>query len=443
MFRIVLLVSFLLIGVLPSFARGSVFHSFQSASIRKGELIDKIECRDNPAQSYALFLPSSYTPDRNWPILYAFDPGARGTIPVERFKEAAEKYGWIVAGSNNSRNGPWPPTANSWNAIYLDTHERFRIDDRRVYVTGFSGGARVALTIAALCKDCIAGVIASGAGFPARMLPDSSMHFLFFAAVGSDDFNFPEVTGLEDSLKQAGITHHIEVFNGSHEWPPSDVSMSAIEWMEFWAMKAGLRVRDENLISKVSQRESSREVNNAIREEQPFIKKQRELESTLLSLISQMRSATRQESLSSSPADPLPEVRTDELRFHDVISKLQQQSKAPEDSGTRRVARRVLGGVFIGLIEEGLNLLENTRSYREAAASFRLASEVNPDRFGPFFYLAAAYAMSGDKKQSLRALSTAVDKGLSDAKAVSENKWFVSLRNDARYAEILVRLTRR
>ena len=33
---------------------------------------------DDSTQSYALYLPSDYTPDRTWNLLLAFHPGARG-----------------------------------------------------------------------------------------------------------------------------------------------------------------------------------------------------------------------------------------------------------------------------------------------------------------------------------------------------------------------------
>src|SRR6185503_58837 len=137
----------------------------QNDPIPRGQIVDRVEALNDSSQTYALYLPSNYTPNRKWPVLYAFDPGARGRMPVERFKEAAEKYGWIVLGSNNSRNGPWNVTAAAWNAMLTDTHPRFAIDDERMYATGFSGGARVAVQIAAGCK-CLAGVIANGAGFP-------------------------------------------------------------------------------------------------------------------------------------------------------------------------------------------------------------------------------------------------------------------------------------
>src|SRR6185503_20157925 len=137
----------------------------QTHSIPRGQIVERVEALNDSSQSYTLYLPSNYTPDRKWPVLYAFDPGARGRIPVERFKEAAEKYGWIVLGSNNSRNGPMDVVVKAWNAMQTDTHQRFAIDEERMYATGFSGGARAAVRIAIACK-CLAGVIASGAGFP-------------------------------------------------------------------------------------------------------------------------------------------------------------------------------------------------------------------------------------------------------------------------------------
>jgi hypothetical protein len=56
-------------------------------------------------QSYALYLPSTYQPGRRWPVLFVFDPGARGANGVQHFQAAAEQFGYIVACSNNSRNG--------------------------------------------------------------------------------------------------------------------------------------------------------------------------------------------------------------------------------------------------------------------------------------------------------------------------------------------------
>src|SRR4051794_8103192 len=70
-----------------------------------GQIIPDVKCASDASQSYALYLPSNYTPDRTWPIIFGFDPGGRGQNAVDRYQAAAEKYGYIIAGSNNSRNG--------------------------------------------------------------------------------------------------------------------------------------------------------------------------------------------------------------------------------------------------------------------------------------------------------------------------------------------------
>src|SRR5213075_1314444 len=70
-----------------------------------GKVIPKVTCAGNSQQSYALYLPSQFSPNKRWPIIYAFDPAARGQVAVEAIRAAAERYGYIVVASNNSRNG--------------------------------------------------------------------------------------------------------------------------------------------------------------------------------------------------------------------------------------------------------------------------------------------------------------------------------------------------
>jgi predicted esterase len=445
----------------------------QTESIPRGQIVERIEALNDSSQSYALYLPSNYTPNRKWPVLYAFDPGARGRIPVERFKEAAEKYGWIVLGSNNSRNGPLDHAVNAWNAMQKDSHQRFAIDDERIYATGFSGGARAAVRIGVACK-CLAGVMASGAGFPVDLAPSPEMHFVFFGAAGVDDFNYPELKSLDGPLTKAGISHRIQTFDGRHEWPPVPVATAAVEWLELHAIKAGKRSRDDGYVSamwqqllsdaktreeakkyyeayqlyldlaesfkglrdvaqietKVNELGDSRELKAAIREEQAQIRKQRDLESQLNSLIA-----------GRDGGAPGNEEGFDSRNLlQKILNDLRKQSKAPEDSTQRRVARRVLDGLFIGLVEQGISLLQTEKIYSESIKRLKLATEVNPDRSGAFFYLAWAYAANGDKKKSLQFLNKAVEKGFTDSAMITANKAFDSIRNDPEYQQIIARM---
>ena len=226
--------------------------------LAKGVVTPRVVCVDHPEQSYALYLPSNYSPDRKWPILYIFDPGARGSMPVILAKDAAEKYGFIVMGSNNSRNGPPKPELDAATAIWSDSHFRFKIDERRVYFAGFSGGARLATALALGCRDCAAGVISSGAGFPLDKSPSAQTHFSYFATIGMSDFNYPEAVVLAQQLDQLDLPHRLRRFDGYHEWAPAEVWFEALAWMNLLAMRQDRLALNPEFVSQQFEAETRR-----------------------------------------------------------------------------------------------------------------------------------------------------------------------------------------
>ena len=457
----------------------------QQIPVPLGQVVEKVTCAREPNQSYALYLPHNYDKSRKWPVLYAFDPGARGRVPVERFKDAAEQFGWIVVGSNNSRNASIQSSIDSWNAMVRDTTDRFAIDDGRAYATGFSGGARVALTFATQCRNCLAGVIAGGAAFPPGIEPTTTTQFAIFGIAGIEDFNFPEMKELDEKLARVNVPHQIEIWGGRHEWPPSAVALDAVAWMELAAMKAGRREKDPKVIeslwapqlkqaqeleqgkkmfeayhaylnlsssfaglreiaesdARLRALRDSREVREGIRDEQQQIKKQRELENQLIGLLGATdRARVRDENPSDRQATAADEGVDPGFRLRTLLNELRRQSKAEEDSSTRRVARRVLSGQYVGLNERGSNSLQTLKRYDEAVRLYTLATEVDPDRPGAFYYLAWAYSAKGDKKKALKALQTAVEKGFKDHAPASANSVFDSLRNDPAYVQLIEKM---
>jgi dienelactone hydrolase len=226
--------------------------------LAKGVVIPRVVCIDHPEQSYALYLPSNYSPESKWPILYLFDPGARGSMPVILAKDAAEKFGFIVIGSNNSRNGQPKLDLDAAIAIGNDSHRRFTIDDRRVYFAGFSGGARLATALALGCHDCAAGVISNGAGFPLDKPPSTQAHFSYFATIGTSDFNYPEAVLLAQKLEQLDLPHRLRRFDGTHEWAPAEIWPEALAWMNLLAMKQDRLARDPEFISQQFEAETQR-----------------------------------------------------------------------------------------------------------------------------------------------------------------------------------------
>jgi dienelactone hydrolase len=238
--------------MLPSrilFAAAMLAGASFAQDLPKGQIIDDVKCTADATQSYALYIPSNYTPDKKWNLLMAFDARARGRAPVERYQAAAEKFGYIVAGSNNSRNGPTPVSMKAARAMEADLKARFSIDEKRIYAAGQSGGARFVLDMVMNAKEgAYAGVIPSSAGFPRNAGSQLELPFAVFGTAGTEDFNYLELRRMERSVLTA---HRVRIFQGGHTWLPGELAVEALEWMEVQAMRTGTRPRDEAMIDKL------------------------------------------------------------------------------------------------------------------------------------------------------------------------------------------------
>jgi pimeloyl-ACP methyl ester carboxylesterase len=221
--------------------------------LQPGTVIDRVQCADDPAQTYALYLPSNYSPGRKWNVLFAFHPAARGRLMVEKYQAAAEHYGYIIVASNNSRNGPYAVSMAAAQAMSTDVSRRFSIDPQRMYLAGMSGGARVAMGIA-LAKNNVAGVIASSAGYPDSQ-PRANVPFAVFSTAGTEDFNYIEMRLLDRKLSSP---HFLAVFQGGHTLPPDDIAFDALEWMELQAMQSERRSRDDALVGRILEKRRAR-----------------------------------------------------------------------------------------------------------------------------------------------------------------------------------------
>jgi predicted esterase len=219
-------------------------------TVQKGELVEGLACSADATQTYTLYLPSSFSNDREWPVLLVYDPRGRATMAAEIFRPAAEEHGWILISSNDTRSdGPPDPNVKALNALIPEL-TRYPVDQARIYMTGFSGGAILAFLVAARSDGAVAGVIGCGGRFPDGW-ERKPVKFAHWGTAGSTDFNYSQMRAIDEFLEKTGAVHRFEPFEGAHQWMPSELATHAVEWMELDAMRRRLRKRDDAMIERL------------------------------------------------------------------------------------------------------------------------------------------------------------------------------------------------
>ncbi|MEY4939479.1 MAG: hypothetical protein RIQ93_1214, partial [Verrucomicrobiota bacterium] len=361
---------------------------------------------------------------------------------------AAEKFGFIVAGSNNSRNGPWPDNVAAINAMVRDVDGFFPLDQKRVYVAGLSGGARVACQVA--MNGLAQGVVACSAAFADGVTPNK-LPCAFFGTAGVTDFNYLELRRVNRELEQRRAVHRVVIHDGGHEWLSAELAVKALAWFQVQAMRNGSLPRDaawlqtefaarldavpaspaaarfgelksvaddfKGLVDtgaverEVAQLAAAKEVRDALKAEVASDRKEEAVMSDLL--------ASVHEGFGSDVKKTAAQLRT----------------KAAGAGPERAMAGRVLQGAYANC-SETVRAALRAGDYLSSEPLLEMMILLRPERSQAYFDLARCRAHRGDRKRALASLEQAVAVGFSDRSRFQEDPAFASLRSDPAFLKL-------
>lgn len=451
-------------------------------SLTAGRVITRLVSRADTAQRYALYLPSAYARDRRWPVLFLLDPRGRALLPMRRFQPAAERHGYIVMSSYNTlSDGPLEPNYAAMNAMLEDVQRSLAVDSRRFYLVGFSGTARFAWQLSSELPGSVAGILGAGAAVPGgrswiRLHIGSSAPVLF-GAVGTLDPNYEELRAFDVELDSTRTPHHIERFDGPHEWPPLDVSARAVAWFELQAMRRGLTPRAQPWIDSLfsawldsaREREAAADLPGAARRYRllradfdgladvaavaAVAVRLRELEADpRVSRVRQAEDAAAErdrragealvafvEEIDRSPAPPA----LDQARRRVQLDVLQREAARGDDSVAAIAARRGLERVFTHMSFYVPRKQFAGRRFAHAALALQIARLIKPDDGGVCFDLSRALAQTGDANGALSALECAAASNRVGVATVEADALLEPLRASPRYQAVVRQLRER
>jgi len=216
-----------------------------------GKVYQNLKCRKDSTQKYTAYFPENYNQTKKIPIIVVFDAHARAKLTIEKFKNASNKFGYLIIVSENIKNG-LKTVDYSVNTLFDDIFSKFKIDKKRVYTAGFSGGARIANSVA-IYKGGITGVIACSGGLPQQGIKIKNKYD-FVGIVGIKDFNYQEIKTLNEAFDKEGFNNKLITFNGQHNWPDFNLITDALEFLEIAAMKRKIIPVNDNIVRLYTER---------------------------------------------------------------------------------------------------------------------------------------------------------------------------------------------
>lgn len=191
------------------------------------------------AISWQITVPKSYDPDKPPGILVYISPSNSGEMPRSWLSlPESHNFIWIGADKSGNRIAVARRVTMALFAVGL-TNNLYSIDGRRVYLSGFSGGARVAGLVAAAYPQIFKGDIYIGGAetwegeLTAATLKAMQQNRYVFIA-GSDDFNRRMARDVAAKYTAAGIGN-IElniIAHLGHELPKSTDMSDALNFLD-------------------------------------------------------------------------------------------------------------------------------------------------------------------------------------------------------------------
>jgi hypothetical protein len=228
----------------------------QDLSLRKGAAVDSLPISDSISESFAMYLPSNYSDDKNWPIVFVFDPQGRGINSARLFSQAANEQGYLIAASNNiSEKDSLVTNLEIASRLLEKVLVSFPIDEKRVYSAGLEEGALVASALSIVYPKMKGILIVEDVWINKEFLAQNikKQTIVGFAGYKSDSYNnFNESFNLFKILDYKNFIYN---YDNEGMWPSAKLISHGLGTFTLQAVLDGDQSRDTDLIDNLYEAE--------------------------------------------------------------------------------------------------------------------------------------------------------------------------------------------
>jgi poly(3-hydroxybutyrate) depolymerase len=193
---------------------------------------------DSTKQRFELYVPRRYDKQKPSSLILFISPGQKGT-GLAQFRALCDRKGVLFASPYQAGNQtPGPRRIRIVMDTLDEVRRRYNVDPDRTYIGGFSGGGRIAFTIATALPEYFGGILPVCAGGQLRQeswLRQRVIDRLRIAMLtGETDFNRGEIERMtQTQLSGVGATSRVwTVARIGHGIPSGNTLTEAYDWLE-------------------------------------------------------------------------------------------------------------------------------------------------------------------------------------------------------------------
>jgi hypothetical protein len=282
--------------------------------------------------------------------------------------------------------------------------------------------------------------------------------------------NYPEMHDLVTFFQnQTKVVAFIRTFDGGHQWPDPDLLTDAVEWITFQSMKRKV-IPVDNVFTEAFRNKTKVLINSSLNAGniagavQYMRFAARDFEGTAFAsemskLLSDSEgSANYREAMKDWNRMAANEQSRKEKYFN-YLNELVYSGSFPDsasawwnrettalvrlrDKGNpsnSQMASRVLNFVSILCSEQGTSFYRN-KAYLQASIMFQICTMSDSENPQNYYNLSRSLAANGKRKETIDALSAAVNHGFTSRKTIETDPVFDKIREDQRYKTLLIKM---
>lgn len=433
----------------------------------KGNLTDALVVSSDTTETYAVYLPSYYTTEKKWPVVYVFDPSGKGKEAAMHFVGAAEKYGYILIASNAIRNGDYHANFRKISSLMNEVRSQLSIDENRIVFSGFSGMARLAVSSAVLSKN-ISAVIGCGAAFEfiGQFVPKQNT-FMYVGIIGNEDFNYMEMINGYYYLKERKFDVELLETGDGHKWPEPIYIEKALRTLTLKYLLKGTVAGDKNKLKEFYREDLEyagqlykkgdlEYAYDAYEEMQNNYRSLGEVEDGLKAKLKEIRKnklyktqlseSNRTYEIESLYRDDYNDFLPDDVArgdtealayWHEEIAKLNEIQKSPKPA-TRKMATRLKN--YLEVLVDGYReaLKKEKEKYTDSLLFIGILTTIlQPERESSYLEVIKLASNKGDYGMALFYLEELLKQGYNNTETLDKLEGTALLRISTEYKELL------